>query len=339
MGKIILWVTFLLASVKAGPVVDNDITEFFSNGVDVTKKTIVEISSNSQNVNNFIHDTEETIQEMIELINDVMPSLNQDGPNKASKLIGEFLDVKHDLVMTRQTLRTLAQETVITTEDVEFVLSEFEESPDFALMEIKLDLMKGLVKKTNTTLSNAIPEYNHAARIMDKIKAEMETNVHTLNKLIENGGNVAFEHASTPWLIVLDILGCLGFCSLISDTVNFNNKKAEVQTIAKKLLNNVSSTKEKLDDGISFLTAEVELVRDWNTKSNDAGNSIRIWYRESNIKNKIFRKRVVTKLTEKFTALRESAQKYLKHDQPIVNGFSDIVCRVFDCSKHMTKTN
>jgi mevalonate kinase len=216
----ILLVVFLLASVDAAPSPDFNSTharqqiinyvKVFVEGSNMVKQTVDEISRNSQNITNFIHDTEETIKDMIELMEEVDSDKVDTNSNVhiASKVVEDFMSVKHDLILTRQALRSLAQATIRKTSDLKFVLGAFETSPDHHLLEIKIGLVKELVSTTNETLSLAIPIYNHANKMMDNIKFRLDSALKTLDKAIENGSY--WEYASDPWLILADIFGCLG---------------------------------------------------------------------------------------------------------------------------------
>lgn len=308
----IIFVAFLLASVNADSrslIRSNDpLIKIFKEGAEQMKITMDSVTDNSMALNIAVADTEKNIKNLLNFLEaEVIP-------NEAIEIevIDNFIEAKHKLIESRQGLRGLAQTTIKASNDLIFILDEFEKEPEeLHLLKIKIEIMKNLVNNTNIELSIARARYNQAFKLMDNVRAIIRIAGETLKKVLEDGDYGKWEFATHPWTILLDILGCLGICSAVADAVDMHQRMARFEDIANSLIVTVGNTDNILQEGLTFLEEELRIIIDWMSNAEKVEGNIERYPPERLQKFKVFR----TIFKRGIVALKASAQKFL--DQPI----------------------
>jgi len=251
------------------------------------------IKEAAKKVDEILQEAEKKMLEITEKIG----SLGVQSNKVTKEAFDKYDTVKKSLRVSRRELRKLADKTRTACKELEYLLAGWDNTVDNGdkkqYLKLQLTIMEDLMKESLEMLKKAETNYDKAISDIVAVNRQLSNFHRDLKKMSDTNskeydawvtrvreGHYSDAGAVTIGLIIADILGCLGFCSIIGNAIGWGTAVANAETeVAKEMAvlealsasvkKDIGDVKTRTAKLIKLLEREVDIIGRW---SNNAKN-------------------------------------------------------------------
>jgi len=299
-------------------VLDEVIENLFRTGTDIQTKII----TTAEECVKYIDELMSRLENKLASISADIEVIDAEKIKIVHEAFESYRKSKLALRIARNKLMKLGHKTILTTDDLILYMEGWDKNipvdEQKAYLDEQIKIMKILVDDSKDILEDAQTTYDQAYADMDSVILTLKSFKNGLKRGEEKLREGLYDAATgvTIGMIILDIFGCLGFCSLITTTTTWSTVKSQIHQLEKKMdrnIKDVSNIIEHTESLKRFIDEETRIIIKWDNEVDRLSGRLH-YVKEENFYRLPLKRNA---LTNSLKGLRDIAQKFVDRPEGI----------------------